>query len=147
MRILAVCLLTGSAMLAQTSPLEDAIEAARGGPSSPDLKPRIVKAVTGQQGVAVWGQDYLFVANSPSPVIVSIDQQPPVPLAQIPGSDTWMLLAKMRTGVTHSYQFQSGGKPLGARGDAVGYNPDSYPKPGTPKGKLSDKQTIVSRIF
>ena len=68
-------------------------------------------------------------------------------MAQLPESNTWMLLTKLRTGVTHSYQFFSDGKPLGARGDVAGYNPDSYPKPGVPKGTLSSKQTIVSKIF
>ena len=38
-----------------------------------------------------------------------------------------------------SYQYYAAGKPLGARGDAVGYNPDSYPKPGVPQGKVSEK--------
>jgi len=147
MRMLVVSLLTGFGLLAQTSPLEEAIEAARGGPGNPELKSCIAKAMSGPQGVVVWGQDYLFAATSPSPVTVSIDQQLPVPLAPIPGSNDWMLLVKMRTGVTHSYQFYAAGKPLGARGDAVGYNPDSYPKPGVPKGKLSGRQTITSKVF
>lgn len=147
MRTLAVFVLAWFPILAQNSPLEEAIDAARGGASSPELKTRIGKAMSGAQGVIVWGQDYLFVATSPSPVTVSIDQQPPTALAQIPASNTWILLSKMRTGVTHSYQYFADGKPLGARGDAVGYNPDSYSKPGVPKGKLSSKQTIVSKIF
>ena len=53
----------------------------------------------------------------------------------------------MRTGVTHSYQFYVDGKPLGARRDVAGYNPDSYPKPGIPKGTLSEKKTITSKIY
>ncbi len=68
-------------------------------------------------------------------------------MAQIPGSSLWMLLTKMRTGVTHPYQYYAAGKPLGARGDAVGYNPDSYPKPGVPRGTASEKRTIVSKIY
>src|ERR1051326_4296294 len=111
MRTLAACLLTCLSLLAENSPLQDAIEDARGGPSRPELKARIAKAVSGQQGVAIWGQAYLFVANSPSQVTVAIDQQPPAPLLQIPGSNTWMLLIKMRTGVTHMYQFYADGKP------------------------------------
>ncbi len=63
------------------------------------------------------------------------------------GSALWMLLTKMRTGVTHQYQYYSAGKPLGARSDAVGYNPDSYPKRGVPKGKVTGKLTIVSKIY
>jgi enterochelin esterase family protein len=58
-----------------------------------------------------------------------------------------MLLTKMRTGVTHSYQYYAAGKPLGARGDAVGYNPDSYAKPGVPRGAAGEKRTIVSKIY
>jgi enterochelin esterase family protein len=53
----------------------------------------------------------------------------------------------MRTGVTHQYQFYASGKPLGARGDAVGYNPDSYQKPGVPHGKVTEKKTITSKIY
>ena len=68
-------------------------------------------------------------------------------MAQIPGTSFWMLLTKMRTGVTHSYQYYAAGKPLGARGDAVGYNPDSYEKPGVARGKVSEKHTITSRIY
>jgi enterochelin esterase family protein len=98
-------------------------------------------------GNAVWGQDYLFVADSPSAVTISIDQQPAVPMAAIPDSSLWMLLTKMRTGVTHSYQFSADGRPLGAPSDAIGYNPDSYAKPGVPRGKVSEKLTITSRIY
>lgn len=140
-------LLLVSCALAQTPPLEELIAAARGGPSAAGLKDRITKTLSARGGIAVWGQDYLFVANSPSPVTISIDREPAVPMAQIPDSTLWMLLTKMRTGVTHPYQYYADGKPLGARGDAVGYNPDSYPKPGVPRGTVSEKRTIVSKIY
>jgi enterochelin esterase family protein len=109
------------------------------------MKDRVAK-MTAPTQVTVWGQDYLFVATSPNPVTVSIDLQPQTSLAQIDATH-WMLLTKMRTGVLHQYQFYSVGKPLGARGDAVGYNPDSYPKPGTPHGKLSEQNVITSKIY
>jgi enterochelin esterase family protein len=94
----------------------------------------------------VWGQDYLFLATSASPVTVSIDLAPQKPLSQVDATH-WMMLTKMRTGVLHQYQFYADGKPLGARGDAVGYNPDSYPKPGVPHGTLSEKRTLTSKIY
>src|SRR4051812_41117033 len=53
----------------------------------------------------------------------------------------------MRIGTTHSYQFFSEGVPLGTRGDVAGYNPDSYPHPGVPKGQLSEKKVIESKIY
>jgi enterochelin esterase family protein len=147
MKIFALFLLAGSAALAQTSPLEELIGIARQGPAAPGLQSRIAKTLSPRGGTAVWGQDYLFVSNSPSPVSISIDNQPAVPMAMIEGSSLWMRLVKMRTGVTHSYQYYAAGKPMGARGDIVGYNPDSYSKPGVPRGKVSEKNTIVSRIY
>ena len=147
MNKLALFLLASSVAFAQTSPLEELIGLARQGPAAPGLQDRIAKTLSPRGGTAVWGQDYLFVSNSPSPVSISINNQPAVPMAAIPGSTLWMLLTKMRTGVTHSFQYYAAGKPLGARGDAIGYNPDSYAKPGVPRGKLGEKQTIVSRLY
>src|SRR5579885_1613770 len=132
---------------AQTVSPETLIETARKGPSAPGLKDQIVNVLSERGGATVWGQDYLFAASSPTPVTVSIDQQPPRAMTQIPDSNFWMLLIKMRTGVTHSYQYYASGKPLGARGDVTGYNPDSYPKPGVPRGTLSPKHTITSHIY
>lgn len=145
MRIIAVCLWVSFAVLAQSPAPADLIEAARKGPGSAGMKERVANLTAATQ-VTIWGQDYLFVATSASPVTVSIDLQPPAPLQQVDGNH-WMLLTKMRTGVLHQYQFYAAGKPLGARGDAVGYNPDSYPKPGVPHGKLSEKHTITSKIY
>jgi enterochelin esterase family protein len=109
------------------------------------MKERAAK-LTAPTQVQVWGQDYLFLATAPQPVTVSIDLQPQAPLAQVDATH-WMLLRKMRTGALHQYQFYSDGKPLGNRGDAVGYNPDSYPQPGIPRGKLSEQMTITSKLY
>lgn len=132
---------------AQTHPLESLIEAARKGAASPGLPELIAKTLTAKGGTAVWGQDFLFVAASDDAVTVSIDGQPAVGMARIGSSNLWMRLEKMRTGVTHSYQYYAAGKPLGARADLTGYNPDSYPKAGVPQGKLSEKHTIVSKLY
>jgi len=147
MKTIALFLLASAAFFAQTPPLEELIETARQGGAAPGLKDQITSTLSPRGGTAVWGQDFLFVADSPQPVSISIDQQSAAAMTQIEGSTLWMLLKKMRTGVTHSYQYFAAGKPLGARGDAVGYNPDSYPKPGVPRGKVTGKQTIVSRLY
>ncbi len=108
-------------------------------------------------GVAVWGQEFLFVtdlspAQNTAPVSaaqagVSIDHEPPLPMSKVPGSNYWMRLVLMRVGVTHAYQYYADGKPIGNRTDVAGYNPESYPKPGVPKGKLSEKHTLTSKIY
>jgi enterochelin esterase family protein len=147
MKIAISVLLASSALFAQTAPWEKLIATARQGPATAGLKDLITTTLSANGGNAMWGQDYLFVANSPMPATISVDSGPAVPTLAIPGSTLWMYLVKMRTGVTHSYQFYADGKPLGARSDAVGYNPDSYQQAGVPHGKVTEKRTIVSKIY
>ncbi len=147
MKLITLSALLSCAALAQVHPLEQLINTARLGPAAPGLAEQISKTLSPKGGVAVWGQDFLFVAASDVPVSVSINQQPPLTMARIEGSNLWLRLEKMRTGVTHSYQYSAEGKALGARADLTGYNPDSYPKSGVPRGKLSEKRTIVSTIY
>lgn len=144
---LAVCLVLGATTYAQDHPLAQLIEAARQGPAAPGLQELVVKTLSPKGGAAVWGQDYLFVAPSTSAATVSIDEQPALSMAQIGNSNLWMRLVKMRVGVTHAYQFYADGKPLANRSDVPGYNPDSYPQPGVPRGTLSEKHTISSKIY
>lgn len=144
---LALWLAWGILAPAQVHPLAELITAARSGPATAGLGDLITKTLSAKGGVAVWGQDYLFVTPSASPASLSIDGQPPLAMSQVTGSNLWMRLEKMRVGVTHAYQFYADGKPLGNRTDVAGYNPDSYPKPDVPKGKLSEKHTITSKIY
>jgi enterochelin esterase family protein len=150
MKKIAVLTLWATALcLAQDAvhPLAHLIDLARQGPSTAGLADLITKTLTPKGGTAVWGQDYLFVVESASPASVSIDQQAPEPMAKVGDSNLWMLLKKMRVGVTHAYQFYSGGKSIVNRTDVPGYNPDSYPKSGVPQGKLSEKHTLTSKIY
>ncbi len=136
------------AMSAQTHPLETVVEAARA--KSPELKDLLTKISPNLKngGTAlVWGQDFLFAVESAQEPAVSIDGQPRAAMTRVPDSNIWYRLVKMRTGVTHSYQFEAEGKVLFPRRDVAGYNPDSYPKPGVPKGTLSEKKTIASKIY
>jgi len=143
MKIIALLASAAFALFAQSP--ADWVETARKGPASTEMKERAAKLTAATQ-VQVWRQDYLFLATAPNPVTVSIDLQPPAALAAV-DTTHWMLLRKMRTGVLHQYQFYTDGKPLGNRGDAIGYNPDSYPQPGVPHGKLSEQMTITSKLY
>ena len=157
MKNIAIFLLSALFAFGQSHPLEQLIETARSGPSALGLADLVGKTLSAHGGVAVWGEDYLFVSdltvapkNEPSNASsagVSIDMQPPLAMQKIAGSSLWMRLVKMRVGTTHAYQYWADGKAIGARTDVSGYNPDSYPHPGVPKGKLSEKQTIVSKIY
>jgi enterochelin esterase family protein len=156
-RLAALLALGSVCACAQVHPLEQLIETARQGPAAAGLAGQIAQTLSPHGGVAVWGGDYLFVSDltvapkyaavSASAAGVSIDLQPPLAMEKVPGSAFWMRLVKMRVGVTHAYEFYADGKPATARTDVSGYNPDSYPKPGVPKGKLSEKHTVVSKIY
>ena len=147
MKKLVVFAVFACTALAQMHPQQEAIEAAMKGPASPGLKDVVAKTMTSRGGIAVWGQDFLFVTESAVPVGISLNEQPPLPMTQIEGSKLWMRLEKMRTGVTYSYQYHAGGKAIGTRADLTGYNPDSYPKPGVARGTISDKKVIISKIY
>jgi enterochelin esterase-like enzyme len=143
---LALCLAGG--LLAQVHPVETLIEAARAkSPSLKELLSKLSPNLKTQGAAFVWGQDFLFAADTGTSAAVSIDGQPPVALLKVADSNVAYHLVKMRTGVTHSYQFYVDGKPFSTRRDIAGYNPDSYPKPGVPQGKLSEKKTITSKLY
>lgn len=144
---LALAGLLGMHLYAQSHPLETLIEAARQGANAPGLKDLVTRNLGARGGANVWGQDFLFVTAAAEPATVSLDGQPPAPMTRIPDSNLWMRLEKMRTGITHSYQYFAAGKALANRADITGYNPDSYPKAGVAKGKLSGKHSLVSRIY
>jgi enterochelin esterase family protein len=53
----------------------------------------------------------------------------------------------LRLGTTHQHQYMVDGKPYAAPYQVAGYNPDSYPLPGVPRGVLSEKKTLKSAIY
>jgi enterochelin esterase-like enzyme len=148
LRIFVLSCLTLAAIAADLHSLQALIDAAR--TNSPQLKTLIgagLPGLRGRDGVAVWGQEFLFAVQSDQPASVSIDNEPPVPMKQVPGStDLWYKLATLRLGTTHSYTYSAAGKPIGTY-DVAGYNPDSYPVPGVPQGKVSEKKTLVSKVY
>ena len=142
--VIAIPLAFSTFVFSQTHPHQQVIDAARGG--TPALQAALGQ-VPANGAVYVWGQDYVFAASTDKPATVSINGEPAREMKQIAGSNLWYRMEKMRTGVTHSYQFYAGGAPLGQRGDATGYNADSYPQPGVPKGQLSEKKVIASKLY
>ena len=80
---------------------------------------------------------------------VSVDKQPPMTMTRVPDSNIWYRLTRLRIGVTHNYHFHADGKPLPVAYsyDVPGYGPDSYPQPGVPRGTLSERKTLASKIY
>lgn len=95
---------------------------------------------------AVWDQDFLFVTIHDQPVTIRIDEQPAVAMRQVPGTPYWFHLDQLRLGTTHNYIYSAGGVDLGYS-TVAGYNMDSYPIAGAPRGVLSPMRTVASRIY
>jgi enterochelin esterase-like enzyme len=140
-------LLAGCGVYAQTHPLQALIEAARtNSPALKDLLGKGLPGMAGRDGAAVWGQEFLFAVESEKPASVSVDKQPPVAMANVPGTKYWYKLMTLRLGTTHNYNYLADGRSIGTY-DVAGYNPDSYPLPGVARGKLSDMKTLTSKIY
>ncbi len=148
-RYLALILAAPLCLSAQ-SPIESLIRTALTG-DQPALRAAIetlYPTLKNRATAGVWGQDFIFVAATDKDATLSIDGAPAEPMTRLPGSSgLWYSLRKMRAGATHSWRVFAAGEPLADRSDIPGYNPDSYPKPGVPKGKLSQKFVITSKIF
>jgi len=154
-------LLVVTGLAAQTSPVQDPInpvqrliDAAR--TNSPELKDLLdatdsfgnrIPELAGRDGVAVWGQEFVFAVESANPASVSIDGEPPIPMTQVPGTNYWYLWKMLRLGTTHRHQYIVDGENFRAPYEVAGYNPDSYPLPGVPRGTLSERKTLTSSIY
>ncbi|HVW86519.1 MAG TPA: alpha/beta hydrolase-fold protein [Bryobacteraceae bacterium] len=146
-RTILTFFLACTALFAQSNPLQELVEAAR--TDSPRLKDLIASGLPllhGRDGAVVWGQDFLFAVESDTPATVSIDREPPIAMKRIPGTKVWYRLMTLRLGTTHNYNYFADGKSLGTY-DVAGYNPDSYPLPGVPRGRLSEMKTLVSKVY
>ena len=142
-----IALTCAAALRAEVHPLEDLINAARtGSPRLQDLIRAGLPGLSGRDGAAVWGQDFLFAVESEAPATVSVDKQPPIAMTGIAGTKYWYKLMTLRLGVTHTYTYFGAGKTIGTY-DVAGYNPDSYPLPGAARGRLSPMKTLASKIY
>jgi enterochelin esterase-like enzyme len=147
-RCLIALLIAATAAGAELHPLQALIEAARSN-SMPELKRLIdsgLPGTAGRDGAAVWGQEFLFVVKSATPATVSIDNQPAVAMTRIPDSDYWFKLMTLRLGTTHNYRYFGNGKMIGTY-DVGSYTPDAYPAAGVPRGTLSEKKTLTSKVY
>ena len=103
-KLLLLLFLTAGGLLAQKHPLEELIDAAR--VDSPQLRNLLgneLPMLRGRDGVAVWGQEFLFAVESETPATVSIDQEPPLAMKHVAGTNYYYLLKTLRMGRTHQY--------------------------------------------
>ena len=85
---------------------------------------------------------------------ISMEREPKLFLDETPGpkmaksaDGVWTAKAVLETGAVHSFHYEVDGKRFGGRTDVAAFGPDSYEKPGVPKGTLSEKFTHASKVY
>ena len=116
------------------------------GTAAPTPGTTTVGTVASGNIAAVWGQDALFTLRSSDPATISINDQLPVPMTRVAGTELWFRLETLQTGTTHRFTVFSGGRNVGSNAIA-GYTPDSYPIEGAARGTISPKRTVTSKIY
>jgi enterochelin esterase family protein len=147
-KLLILFLLMAGGLWAQKNPIQALVDAAR--VDSPELAKLLghdLPMLRGRDGVAVWGQEFLFAVESETPATVSIDHEPPLAMKRVAGTNYYYLLKTLRMGRTHQYHyFRADGSEIGAY-EVASYNPEAYPMPGVPRGKLSQMKTLTSNVY
>ncbi len=108
------------------------------------VKPADIKKGTAFVGE---GPDFLWAVESPSKPALFVDDEARPGMRQIKGSGIWIETGKLATGRSHAFHYVIDGKPFGGRFDVPAYGPDSYPKPGVPQGRISEKFVHTSKLY
>lgn len=146
--VLAPC----AAARAEKLPAPKLIELARTRPNSPELLSAIrdtLDAERVKRGTAYIGEgaDFLWAVESDSAPQLFVDDQPGPSLATVGSSNVWVATGKLATGKNHTFHYLINGRQLGGDLNVPAYGPDSYEKPGVPKGTLSPRITHKSKIY
>jgi enterochelin esterase family protein len=122
-------------------------------PPSPQLEKGIEDSFSEKDldgGVAWSGHldDFFFAVRSQTKPALFIDDRPGPAMATIEGTRLWYAAVKIDAlGDLHSFHYEVEGKRFGGSEDLPVFGPLSYPLPGVPQGKLSDKMVLTSRIY
>jgi enterochelin esterase-like enzyme len=100
-----------------------------------------------KKGTAVRGDgaDFIWAVSSATPPTLSIDGSPTA-MTRL-GGDLWYHIAQLKTGTGHEFYYVIGGARFGNRADVAAFGPESYEKPGVPRGKLTEKMVHTSKIY
>lgn len=145
--LLLAAVLSSSA--AQKLSVPQLIDASRGGPEA--FRAALLATFPRgeiQKGLAVLGQgpDFVWVVESAQRPTLVVDEQPAAEMTALPGG-LWYRIGKLAVGTSHGFHYLIGGAPFGGRTDVPAFGPDSYERPGVPRGKLSEKRVHVSKIY
>ncbi|MDX1984819.1 MAG: alpha/beta hydrolase-fold protein [Bryobacteraceae bacterium] len=114
-----------------------------------DAVSRVMKEEDIRKGTAVFGEggDFLWVVEAEKRPTLWVNDAPSAPLNAIKGTRRWFTAGKLKTGTSHYFHYTVDNQRFGGRNDVPAYLPESYPQPGVPQGKLSEKLQHTSKIY
>ncbi|MFN3324342.1 MAG: alpha/beta hydrolase [Bryobacteraceae bacterium] len=118
---------------------------------SPNLQKALVEAMGEEnirKGVAWYdhGPDFIWAVEAASEPALWINEAPaPGKMTRVKGTNLWYGTSRLRTSRTHNFHYVVAGETFGGRNDVPAFGPYSYPKPGVPRGKLSEKMVHASK--
>jgi enterochelin esterase-like enzyme len=89
----------------------------------------------------------VFAVEAASVPALFIDDQPGPAMSRFAGSQLWFAQAPVTPGKGHSFFYKIDGKRFGGSNNVPSFGPDSYLKPGIPKGMLSQKSVLTSKVY
>jgi enterochelin esterase family protein len=134
-------------------------------PDSPEFLDGLVKALHDNaldNGTAWMGEGTEFIWAVRAPAAhpsLEVDGKPGPAMKRISSSDIWFATGSVTpAGKLHLFEYKVNGKQFGGNTQAATtdytkavefpvFGPDSYPHPGVPQGKLSEKLTFTSKIY
>ncbi len=149
--LLAICSILASSA-AEKVPFARLMTMARNQSGSPAFREALVATLGDaeiKKGTAVLGEgpDFIWAFESEAAPALYTNGQPAGPMRRISGTRLWFHTGTLRTGTSHNFHYVVEGARTGGRTDVAAYGPDSYPKPGVPEGKLSEKLIHTSQIY
>ncbi len=104
-----------------------------------------------QKGTAVAGvgADFLWAVDAAAlggkEPKLEINNTPPFRVYKSGG--LWIYSGQLATYTSHRFRWIVDGAPFGGRNDVAAFGPESYPRPGVPRGKVTGPVEHASRIY
>ncbi len=149
MRSTLLLLLSAASLCAQ-KPDPAAVLQMAGQPNSPDFQKALEATFTsqmlekGEASLAV-GPDALFAIKADKAPQLFVDAAPASAMKK--AGPYFIGTAKLAIYASHTYHYLVDGKRFGGKLDVVAFGPEAYEQPGVPQGKMSEKFTLMSKLY
>lgn len=100
-----------------------------------------------QKGAAAAGEmgDFVFAVASEKGPALQVNYEPPIPAFQ--AGSLWVVQTRLNPGTSYNYKWIADGKVIGGANNLAAFEPDAYPPPSVPQGKLTGPIVVPSKIY